>query len=59
LVQRSSNVSTRKTEMSGITNISMRLQSKLYNDMFDSNLVSVPAKPKKKFNRTRMIAAIN
>jgi hypothetical protein len=41
LVQRSSNVSTRKTEMSGITNISMRLQSKLYNDMFDSNLVSV------------------
>lgn len=45
--------------MRGIINISMRLQSKLYNEMFDSNLVSVPAKPKKKFNRTRMIAVIN
>jgi hypothetical protein len=59
LVQRSSDVSTRKTEMRDILNISMRLQSKLDNDMFDNNLVSVPAKPKKKFNRTRMIAVIN
>jgi hypothetical protein len=42
-----------------VINISMRLQSTLYNDMFDSNLVSVPAKPKKILNRTRMIAVIN
>jgi hypothetical protein len=59
LIQRSSDVSTRKTEMRGVINISMRLQSKFYNDMFDSNLVSVPAKRKKKLNRTRMMAVIN